>query len=228
MNFILSILLVVAMIPLMSVLNRLRGGDKKLGFIELDDVATFAAGLVPCALLFFFSPMFTFELSWKLLLCLIPLGGYIMGESWGWGKWIGGIIGQGKHTEYDKKQGDENGIHWITSQIVDQRDDYLKYCRIALGLRGIWWWLPVILPMFIMGAFGGWFFGAIKLIIATILFGIGFPLSVDVARIAFLKIKDKDELGFTDGVGDGNFVWEWAEWIYGGIHGLLLALLIIL
>ena len=225
MEIIINILLLVVLIPLMSFLNRARGSAAGL----FDNIATYVAGLVPAALLLYFSPMFAvWPLKWNLLLCLIPFAGYVGGESWGWGKWIGGIIGAGKHTEYDKDQGDENGIHWITSKIVDQRDDYLKYCRIALGLRGIWWWLPVLLPMFIMGAFGGWVIGAIKMIVATILFGVGFPVSFDVARRAFLKIKKKEELGFTDGVGDGNFVWEWGEWIYGAIHGLLLALLVII
>lgn len=219
MNIIFGTLMTAAMIPLMAVLNRVRGSDLKAGWLELDDVATFAAGLVPCLLLFFFSPMFVlWPLSWKLLLCLLPLGGYIMGESWGWGEWIGGIIDHGANPQLENKQGFENGIHWAANQVFDEETNYLNYCRFALLLRGIWWWLPALLPLLIFGAMGGWFLGTIKFIAGMAAIGAGFPLSVEVSRWWNLR-KEKY---------DGNVVWAEAETIYGGLHGLIISLTLLI
>jgi len=202
----------------MALLNRVRGSDMKAGWLELDDAATFAAGLIPCVLLFICAFSFFWPLSWKILLCLLPLGGYLMGESWGWGKWIGGIISHGEHTEFDKKQGNENGIHWIANQCFDERKSYLNYCRFALALRGIWWWFPCLLPLLIFGAMGVWYWAIVKFIIAMVVFGLGFPLSVEISRLWNLR-KNKY---------DGNVVWAEAEVLYGGLHGLLIALMLLL
>lgn len=216
--------LLILLTPILSFLNRERGADR---FPKSDTIAKVIVGVMLSVLMFIFSPMITLSSGWLLLLLIAPTAGYIFGESMGWGKWVGGIISQGTNPEYDKKQGDENGVHWLTSQIVDQHDNYLNYCRLALLFRGIVWWFPALAPLLIVGCFGGWIVGPIKFIIGMAMLGAGFPASVEIARVAFLKIKNKDELGFTDGVGDGNFVWEWAEWIYGGIHGLVLMLLLI-
>jgi len=157
-------------------------------------------------------------LSWKLLLCFIPLGGYLMGESWGWGEWIGGIIDHGANPQLTNKQGFENGIHWIANQVFDEEKRYLNYCRFALFLRGIWWWLPALLSLLVFGAMGVWYWAIIKFIIAMVVIGMGFPLSVEISRWWNLR-KDKY---------DGNVVWAEAEALYGGLHGLVIALMLII
>jgi hypothetical protein len=218
-NFELITLLLI--IPVLSFLNRERGADR---FPKSDLLSKLVVGMILSELMFTFSPLITLTSGWKLLWLIAPVGGYILGESMGWGKWIGGVIGHGSKSEYYKKQGYSDGIHWITSQVIDQRDDYLNYCRFALFLRGIWWWFPALLPLLIFGCFGGWVVGPIKFVIGMLLLGVGFPASVEIARLAFIKIKNKNIVE----LGDGNIVWSWAEWIYGAWHGLIIMSLILI
>jgi hypothetical protein len=218
-NFELIALLLI--IPALSFLNRERESDR---FPKSDQLAKLSVGVILAALMFIFSPIITLTSGWKLLWLIAPVAGFILGESMGWGEWIGGVIGHGSKPECDKKQGDENGIHWITSRIIDRRDDYLNYCRLALFLRGIWWWFPALLPLLIFSCFGGWVVGPIKFVIGMLLLGVGFPASVEIARLAFIKIKNRNIVE----LGDGNIVWSWAEWIYGAWHGLIIMSLILI
>jgi len=188
-------------------MNRVRGG-KYRGPIRI------IIGLILGLYLYIFAPESSFIIKnfpgFFSILCLsIPLIMYIIGESWGWGKWIGGIIDKGAHPDYNDPEGTENGIHWITEPIFPQEKNYYNYCLFALMLRGIWWWFPIFIPFVIFNAMEGSIAGT-----SIILLGLTFPLSFVIARIVYEKFKLK---------GGGDFIWEIGEFIYGGFQGLFIS-----
>lgn len=105
---------------------------------------------------------------------------YVAGESMGWGKWIGGVIDGNKtatEAELADEEGRNNGIHWLANKIAPETEDYAKYCFVALAIRGVYWWLPVML---VLVYFGVIVYG-LGIALAGLL-GIAFPLSVVIAN----------------------------------------------
>ena len=76
--------------------------------------------------------------------------GYIIGESFGWGEWIGNLTTNRKNkTDTLEDEGENNGIKYIATRLVPNWSvAYLKYCRVALVLRGIYWAVPTLAPLF--------------------------------------------------------------------------------
>jgi len=141
--------------------------------------------------------------------------GYIAGESMGWGAWVGTLSCYPRGQEPKNiKYGDEgmnNGIHWLASKLVDPISDWYKFSVVALGIRGIYWWLPVALPL-------TYLYGILPVVIALVL-GILFP----VACILGYKFRGTKIGKWTGG-------WEISELIYGAMQdvALVIGVLIIL
>lgn len=69
--------------------------------------------------------------------------GYLLGESFGWGEWVGNLTTHRRNTtETLEDEGEKNGIKYIATRLApDWPNNYLRYCRVALVLRGAYWWL---------------------------------------------------------------------------------------
>lgn len=139
---------------------------------------------------------------------LIGLG-YLLGESFGWGKWIGSI---GTRTPNPNEQeGTKIGIHYLANLVFNEKKDYLNYARLALFLRGALWWFLTLLPLVIFG-----YIGYATFAICVVFLGVVFPLSVEIARLTQNKISFKYFKGF----------WEQAEVYYGLAQDVILIYLI--
>lgn len=139
-------------------------------------------------------------LSWNPYVGLSIAVLYIGGESMAWGEWIGGMIrwiGTWPVIPASRRDGLKYGISWIALKfsIIDTPD----YHATSLFLRGIYWWLPTLAPLyFVLDPF---------LVTAVIAFiASWFPLSVLLAE-------------------SSNSHWEDAEIIYGRAQDFGLGLL---
>ncbi len=160
---------------------------------------------------------------------LAVLVAYLVGESKGWGEWVGSLT---RHEPWDEQMlqhcyKDDEGktfpfIYHISNFFIKEKIDgtfeeqcnqYRKHATLALILRGMYWWLPVYLVLAI--------FQIITyqeaLIIATLL-GIAFPIAAEIGRrITFTKTYDLKfiKLSFSQG-------WENQEVVYGLFQGIAL------
>lgn len=78
---------------------------------------------------------------------------YVLGESFGWGKWVGGIIkGYCYATEKDLKDktGKSWGVHYIANFVFNEKKYFQEYCYLALILRGLVYWIPLFLVLYFL------------------------------------------------------------------------------
>ena len=137
--------------------------------------------------------------------------GYIIGESFGWGEWIGNLTTHRKNkTDTLEDEGENNGIKYIATKLVPNWNvAFIKYCRVALGIRGIYWWLPTLVPLYFVG------FNPIDLAIAIFLLSVGFPIACEIGYYTSKKFSFS-KYGF-DMVGG----WEHSEVWYGLMQDLV-------
>ena len=154
---------------------------------------------------------------------------YLVGESKGWGEWVGSLTRVEPWDEalIDLVYRDDEGktfpfIYQIANFFIKEKIDgtfeeqckqYRKHTTLALMLRGFYWWLPVYI---VVAAFGviSW---QVALMAAVIL-GIAFPLAAEIGRrIKFERIYDLKfiKLSFSPG-------WENQEIVYGAIQGIVM------
>ena len=154
---------------------------------------------------------------------------YLVGESKGWGEWVGSLT---RTEPWDEElialvYRDDEGktfpfIYQIANFFIKEKIDgtfeeqckqYRKHATLALMLRGFYWWLPVYL---VLAAFGviSW---QVALVCAVGL-GLAFPLAAEIGRIIkFERIYDLKfiKLSFSPG-------WENQEIVYGAIQGIVM------
>lgn len=143
--------------------------------------------------------------------------GYIIGESFGWGEWIGNLTTHRKNkTDTLEDEGENNGIKYIATKLVPNWNvAFIKYCRVALGIRGIYWWLPTLAPLYFVG------FSIVSIAVAVAVLSIGFPIACEVGYKFNDKIKfNKYGLSIEGG-------WEIQEAVYGVIQDVVLIGLIL-
>ena len=143
--------------------------------------------------------------------------GYIIGESFGWGLWVGTLSVQREkgYGLHDEGEGRNNGIEWIASHIIKPtQESWLNYCRVALSIRGLYWWLPTLAPLYFV-----WF--SVELLAVMILaLSIGFPLACELGYYFRDKVSfEKFGLSYIGG-------WELQEGFYGLMQDLVLITLI--
>ena len=164
--------------------------------------------------------------AWIGLAVLIA---YLIGESKGWGEWVGSLTRHEPWTE-EMLQGnykDDEGktfpfIYQISNFFIKEKIDgtfeeqckqYRRHATLALMLRGIYWWLPVYL---VLAAFG--VIGLDIAVMAGIWLGMAFPIACEIGRrITFTKTYDLKfiKLSFSQG-------WENQEVVYGLFQGIAL------
>lgn len=184
------------------ILNRYRGtGDIfAIGSLKITGVMLYAAYL---------GLLIGFLSEWYYGLLVVGL--FLAGESYAWGTWISFLCYPENHEkEYDSKVG--RGfpyIHYIANSITNQYKDYKLYCEVALAIRGLFWWIPIILLLSYVNLIPIWF-----IFVSALGLSLGFPVACYLSTIwnfeytsKFISIK-------------GN--WEKQEIIYGLFHFLFL------
>lgn len=145
---------------------------------------------------------------------------YMLGESMGWGKWVGSLCYPESTTSLEARYADYEGvrfpfIHKTANMIVKERENYLAYCNIALGIRGLYWWLPLLMFMAVIGITSYWL-----AILGSILLGVGFPVACYMASITKFE--------FTWWKISCVGAWERQEIVYGLMQGIVLWAVVLL
>ena len=158
-----------------------------------------------------------FGLLTKWYIGLLTSIGFLLGESFGWGKWVGSLC-YPENTNLQKEYEDKEGykfpfIHYLANFIIKEKVSYFKYCNLALYFRGLIWGLFIYLALVLFN-----YISYVEYIIISIIYGIGFPLSCYLSRKKSFNYKSK----FISIVGK----WETQEIYYGFIHFICNAYII--
>ena len=136
--------------------------------------------------------------------------GYIIGESLGWGEWVGNLSVHKSDVGVLGDEGKNNGIQWLASKIVpDYTTNYINYCRVALTIRGFYWWLPTLSPLYFVG------FEPLFLLGCITFLSVGFPLACELGYRTS-KMFEFNKYGFSVVGG-----WEHQEVWYGLMQDLI-------
>ena len=115
--------------------------------------------------------------------------GYVLGESFGWGLWLGSIAERADgYSLYLKgeREGANNGIHWLASNIIEPtKETWLNYCRVAMVKRGFYWYVPTLTPLYFVG------FSPYLLLGLIVFLSFGFMLSYELAYYLAPKLNIK-------------------------------------
>ena len=104
---------------------------------------------------------------------LIMFGLFMLGESMGWGKWVGYLTADNHPENYNDKEGyNFPFIHQTANLIANEKEHYKLYCQIALSLRGFYWW---ILPYLFMAYID--LISYYEAVLFSILLGVLFPVA---------------------------------------------------
>lgn len=222
-------------IVLMSgVLNRLRGTGliKHFGIITLPIIykKPINVNLVWNHIYGLYLGIIVGYLTMNIWFGLCGLVLYIIGESKGWGEWIGALTRIENKTEtwLILKYNDDEGkkfpfIHQIANFFIKEKIDgpldvrikqYMRYASLALILRGIYWWLPLYLLLAYLELIS-----FSEAIIGVLIISIMFPINCIISRY----------IGFNKKIWIIQFGrgWENQEFLNGLIQGLVLWILIL-
>lgn len=135
--------------------------------------------------------------------------GLLLGESFGWGNWVGSLC-YPENTNLQKEYEDKEGykfpfIHYLANFIIKEKVSYFKYCNLALYFRGMIWGLFLYLALVLFD-----YLSYLEYTIISIIYGIGFPFAYYLSRKKSFNYKSK----FISIVGK----WETQEIYYGFIH----------
>ena len=155
---------------MMIFFNRMRGGGVPYGSL----IASLFIGLV--------FGLITLN-PYIGLACAI---GYNLGERMGWGEWIGNLTRYRSNTlTHESEEGRTNGIYWLVSKFINPRMDWLKFCRYSLALRGIYWAIPTLAPLFFTNI------NPLVVIGCIVWLGVSFPLACELAYRTYPKLQSK-------------------------------------
>ena len=183
---------------MMIFLNRMRGGGVPYGSV----IASLFVGL-----------LFGFITDSYIIGITMAIG-YNLGERMGWGEWVGNLTGIKNNTlSYESEEGRTNGIYWIVSKFFDASSDWVRFCRVALALRGVYWAILALSPLyFVINPF---------VVTACILWlGVAFPLACELGKRTF-------ENGYTFKFLDFQSAWNLQEGWYGLAWDIAFIILII-
>lgn len=183
------------------ILERLRGSIGEFKVIN---------GFLLALFLFFLLPNHPY-------IAMLSGAGYIFGNKiGGWGLWKGSLSVHREssyilHTE--REGGVYTGIQKFTEWILPPTpSNWLNHCRMALFLRGLWWWIPTLAPLYFTSV------DPISISIGILVLAIGFPVSCDIGY-------------YTSKIFNFNYMdmgWEHSEVEYGFIQDMTLITLILI
>lgn len=225
-------ILVLSSLLISSALNRLRGTGliKYFGILNTFN-KKIEIKLVWNHIYAIYIGLFIGLLSMNVYAGLITLIVYIIGESKGWGEWIGALT---KYNSVDEKwleeqYQDNEGkkfpfIHQISNFFINEQSasplfenrlkQYFRYATLALILRGIYWWLPIYLVMAYFGVIS-----YLEAIIIGISLGLSFPIACKLGKLWNFN-KKFGILSFSRG-------WENQEIVYGLFQGLAMCYVVV-
>jgi hypothetical protein len=186
-------------IPILAVafaaLNRVRGSRLDQLGIPIKGNGAFIAGIGIAAVTWWFSS------DWKAALAVGVA--YMVGELWGWTRWLQGCSCKFTQAEWNEKPygRDDTTLGGLANKLVDNRKNYKLHCFLGFMLRGLLWWVPVF------GAL--WWFGLV-----APLWAVGSVVGLSVA-IPFVYY-----LGYKLRINDKYL--QTAEVLYGALYGAVL------
>lgn len=211
-----NLLILILLLPLPVLLNRWRGtgaiitiGNFKL--IGNIIYALYIAGIVGCTYVLTVGGWIS--AGYGIIAGIL----YIIGESFAWGKWVGHLThyeGEGKHDYTNDDGRSFPYIHYITQFIVKQEVNYTRYCEVALAIRGLFWWLPLMVMLWLIGLVQVY-----ALIVGLIVLAIGFPIAAYIGNMIHIEFKSR-YLNMSRG-------WENQELVYGLFHWMVLTLVLL-
>ena len=108
--------------------------------------------------------------------------------------------------EYEDKEGyNFPFIHYMANLIQPERENFRRYCTVALGIRGAIWGALIYIGLVALG-YIAWY----EYFAAILVYGIGFPLACWVGKEYTIN-KEYKYLSMKD-------AWESQEIYYGAIH----------
>lgn len=218
-----------------GILNRLRGTGviKHFGTLRVEEIKLWKLTIPKIEVEIKLTWNHVYGLYLALVVGLISMNvwaglailvAYLVGESKGWGEWVGALTRwETKDEEWLQQQYKDNEgvgfpyIHQIANAIAKEQIEgtleeklkqYHKYARLALTLRGMFWWGLVYGVMAVFGIISG-----ITAVVATVLLGVGFPIACELGK-RWDYNKKFGILSFSRG-------WENQEVIYGLMQGLV-------
>ena len=195
-----------ALPPVMSVLNKLRGSGTEEFFGRGIIKKIFKNG-APIAAMGLFALMYAYSMD--LALAGAVAGMWLLFETFAWGKWLSAVphffdpSWQGTYnaTLTSRKDGKDNGIHKLATLVAKETTNFTRYCIASLVLRGVLWFAPVYAVLV------AWEQVSVLVAIpAVAVIGVMFPISYILAH----KINKAK-------------YWPTGEYIYGGVYGAVLA-----
>lgn len=158
-------------------------------------------------------------------LCISIFIAYLVGESKGWGKWVGALSNDTQYSEvvlqrcYNDKEGlSFPYIHQVSNFIIPEKVEgtlnervaqYFRYCTLALVLRGMYWWGLVYTILYLFSIIS-----ALDLLLITVGLGLAFPVACYLGKRLDFN-KSYGILHFSKG-------WENQEVIYGLFQSIAL------
>jgi hypothetical protein len=241
-----AVLAIVASMFVGGILNRLRGTygwmSKVIGVVAgLLLYAKYAGSIgytyVSVDLLKYFEGSYVLSalVDNSMLLAVGIMVGYVVGESIGWGLGVGTLTGlreKGFALHGEREYGWYTGTQRLVEYLIPPtQDNWLWHCRLALFIRGLWWWVPVLAPLWFVG------FGASTLLCGAILLAVGFPVACEIGYYSTMVFNfgynyktEKTELFYkgklvkSSGVKFINMSggWEHQEVWYGVIQDIVV------
>ena len=185
-----------------GLLNRWRGTGKILGPVTGVQIYTiYIVGMVWLASTWY----------WGITAGLA----FMIGESMSWGKWVGYLTSENAPKDVGNIKGSGFPyIHQTAELIVKQTENYRKYCQVSLGIRGVYWWLPVLSVMYLAGVVSWWY-----VVIGSVVAGAGFPVACELGKNWKYTLQSR-WLNMHPG-------WENQEVVYGLVQMLLVTVPVI-
>lgn len=163
----------------------------------------------------------------------LTLVAYLIGESKGWGEWVGGLVSTKKERDeqwLEARYIDEEGkgfpfIFAITNFFIKEKNEsiwnhemqlkhYFKHITLALILRGIYWWTLVYAALFYYK-----YINLIEYLTISISLGLLFPIAC--------YLGNKLNINKKFGVLNLSVGWENQELFYGIFHGIALSYIVL-
>lgn len=217
---------VIICLVITGVLNRLRGTGLIFSISKLKITGTIIYSV-------YFGLLFGL-LTQNIIIGTLTIGLFLLGESMGFGKWVGALTKDtplNLEKEYNDKEGKQFPfIHYIANIFIKEKKDFINYCRLALFIRGLLWGICVYLSLINAQGIVNFFIVNINYIanisisfieipsyisvfdyaLISFIYGIGFPLACYLATLKSFNYKNR----FISIVGK----WESQEVYYGFIH----------
>lgn len=143
---------------------------------------------------------------------------FLLGESMGWGKWVGYLTASGKDKviNYNDKEGVKFPfIHQTANFFSNEKDDYEEYCETALAIRGLYFWLPLFSFITYLGLLD-----ITSMCLSLLLLSTGFPIACNIGRHMSITYKSRF-INLSRG-------WENQEIVYGVIQFCCITLTLLL